>query len=123
MRAQRGMTLIEVLVALAVLTTVMGSLMVLISQHTRQAARLEDRLMARIAADNALAEYLVARGEGASADIRSEHEIGGRTVYVEIERSAAPIEGFELIAAEARLSRDGQVLASFETIRGVGGGL
>jgi general secretion pathway protein I len=120
-KAQRGMTLIEVLVALVVLAMVMGSLLVLISQHTRQATALENRLMARIAADNALASYLLAREEGTGADLRAEEEVAGRTFYIEIERSAAPLEGFELVASEARLSRNGQVLARFETIRALGG--
>ncbi|MCQ8185059.1 type II secretion system minor pseudopilin GspI [Parvularcula maris] len=121
MSDQRGLTLIEVLVAMTVLALVVGSLLVLIGQHTRQAAALEDRLMARIAADNALASYIIAREEGARVDLRSEEEIGGRTIYIEIGRSNAPLEGFELVEASARLSRDGQVLASYQTIRPVGG--
>lgn len=117
MRSQRGMTLIEVLVALAILTAVVGSLLVLMGQHARQAAAIEDRVLARVAAENALTSYMAARREGQPADIAGEEEIGGRTFRFEIDREASPLEGFELVTSEVRLDRRGQVLASLTTLQ------
>lgn len=117
MPRQKGFTLIEVLVATAILAAVVGSVMVLIGQHARQAAALEDRLMARIAAENAMAAYVIARAERAQADLSGDIEISGHTYRFEIDRSPSPLEGFEVVTVDVRLGRDGQVLATLSTIR------
>lgn len=117
MRNEKGLTLIEVLVATAILAAVVGSLLVLISQHTRQAAALEDRMLARVAAENALTLYVTARDEGAAADVRGDVELSGRSFFYEISRQQAPIQGLELVTSQARVGRDGQVLASLTTLR------
>lgn len=119
MRSEKGLTLIEVLVALAVLATIIGSLLVLMGQHTRQAAALEDRLLARIAAENALTLYAASKDEGSAADLSGEFELSGRAFHFAIRREASPIQGIELVTSEARIGRDGQVLATLTTLRPV----
>ena len=65
--SQRGMTLVEVLVAFAILAGVIVSVMALISQNTRYIITAEERLLAEVLADNLLTADLARRaspGEG-----------------------------------------------------------
>ena len=117
MRNEKGLTLIEVLIALAILGAVLGSLLVLMGQHTRQAARLEERMLARIVAENALADYIAATLTNREADAEGETDLSGREFRFEIDRGEAPIEGFETISVEVRVGRSGQVLATLATMR------
>lgn len=55
---RRGFTLIEVLVALVILGAVASAAIALISQNTRYVSSAEDRVIASIAADNAMVEAL-----------------------------------------------------------------
>lgn len=117
MRNQKGLTLIEVLVSLAVLSAVVGSILVLMGQHTRQAARLEERMLARIAAENALTAFVIAKKEEDAPDIQGDVAVGERAFRFEIERATAPLQGYELVRADVRKGRDGQVLASLTTLQ------
>ncbi|GGY52720.1 type II secretion system minor pseudopilin GspI [Parvularcula lutaonensis] len=121
MRDQKGLTLIEVLVALAVLSSIVGSILVLIGQHTRHAAAIEERALARIVAENAMVAYVAAKRSGQPADLSGEEEIAGRAFTYVIDRSPAPLEGFETVETNVRIGRDGQVLATLSTLRAVEG--
>ncbi|MEO1309439.1 MAG: type II secretion system minor pseudopilin GspI [Pseudomonadota bacterium] len=59
MRTARGFTLLEVLVALAILGVVMLALMRLLVVDSATAIALEDRLAAEIVADNAAVETMI----------------------------------------------------------------
>jgi general secretion pathway protein I len=72
---QRGLTLVEVLVALAILGLVAASIVGLIGQNTRFIADQEQRMLAEILVDNAMVDRL-ARG--------SPLERGERTTSVEL---------------------------------------
>lgn len=111
------MTLIEVLVALAVLAAVAGSLLVLLGQQSRQASRLEQRMLARIVAENALTEYIASNQTGRRLDLRGEADLSGQTFSFRIDRDPAPLEGYETVAVNVRVGRDGQVLATLTTLR------
>lgn len=117
MRNQRGLTLLEVLVALAVLSAVLGALLMLMAQHTRQASLLEDRMLARIVAENAMASYVAAKRTNRDADLLEDVELSGRAFRFEIKRERAPIQGFETVTTDVRLGRDGQVLATLSTLQ------
>lgn len=114
---QKGLTLIEVLVALAVISTVIGSLLVLMSQQTRQASYLEDRMLARIVAENALADFMAAKQTNREADLAGEVELSGREFFYSVDRNSASLEGFETVTTEVRLGRNGQVVATLSTLR------
>ncbi|NRA30101.1 MAG: type II secretion system minor pseudopilin GspI [Parvularculaceae bacterium] len=114
---QMGLTLIEVLVALAVLSAVIGSLLVLLSQQTRQASYLEDRMLARIVAENALTDFMAAKQTNREADLAGEVELSGREYFYSVDRSPANLEGFETVTTEVRLGRNGQVVATLSTLR------
>ncbi|MEO1251892.1 MAG: type II secretion system minor pseudopilin GspI [Pseudomonadota bacterium] len=98
-RDQRGMTLIEVLVAFAILAGLVLTVMTLTGQNAQYAARTEDRLLAQIAADNLLVADLAARRSppvgdtGAAAEVfgrnfsyrRSVYDAGERAVLIQYE--------------------------------------
>lgn len=77
-RPQRGMTLLEVLIAFAVLSGLVLSVMGLLAQNARYIGSAEDRLLASILSDNLLANDLALR-EFPNAGVTSdEAEIAGR---------------------------------------------
>lgn len=121
MSNQRGLSLLEVLVALAIMAAVVGSLLVLMGQQSRQASVVEERLLAKIVAENGLAAYLAAKAMGGTAELSGEEEVAGRIFRFEINRDPAPIQGYETVVSEVRLSRDGQVIASMSTLRRTAG--
>ena len=117
---QRGLTLIEVLVALTVLSLAVGSLLILLSQHSRNAAALEDQALARIVAENALVGYVGAVKTGDAKRLEGEQTIGDRIFVWEIDRERSSVSGFEKVEASVRLEDREQVLASMTTLqRGV----
>lgn len=56
---QRGITLVETLVALAVMGFVIAALLALIGQNTRFVSTIENRHLGMIAADNLMVEAMV----------------------------------------------------------------
>ena len=110
---QRGFTLIEVLVAIAVLSGAVAATLVLMAGQARGTAALADNAMARIAAENALVETIL-REEGGSA--RGTLEVGARAFVWRA--SATPTEVVGLTLIEVTVTREGedQVLASLATV-------
>ncbi|MEL6371411.1 MAG: type II secretion system minor pseudopilin GspI [Pseudomonadota bacterium] len=98
---QNGLTLIEVLIAFAILAMIVISVYSFIGQNTRFLLVAEDRLLASIAIDNQAINDLVSirgRTEGTET---LEETIGGRT-YV-IEREALEVnEGLLRVTYTAR---------------------
>lgn len=96
-KPQKGMTLIEVLVAFAILAGLVLSVLSLVGQNTQYMLTAEERLLASVAADNLLTNDLLLRevpapGESdgevtlAARDFeftRSVIEIGERAVLIE----------------------------------------
>ena len=78
-KSQRGMTLIEVLVAFAILAGVVVSVLALISQNTRFILSAEERLLASIAADNLLTMDLAASTPPGGGAAEGEIIVGSRT--------------------------------------------
>ena len=96
---QRGMTLIEVLVAFAILSGLVLSVLSLLGQNTQYMLTAEERLLASVAADNLLTNDLARRetpgpgetdgqiivAERAFAFTRTIFEIGGQGVLIQYE--------------------------------------
>ncbi len=94
---QRGMTLIEVLVAFAILSGIALSVLTLVGQNAQYMLTAEEKLMASIAADNLLTNDL-ARRETPSAGLTegsisiAELPFAFRRVVVEIGERAVMID-------------------------------
>ena len=76
--AERGMTLIEVLVAFAILAGVVVGVMGLIGQNTNFIIAGEERMLAGVAADNLLTETLASRATPDEGETEGETAIGDR---------------------------------------------
>ncbi len=77
--SQKGVTLVETLVALAVMGLIIGALLVLMGQNSRFAATMRERAMASIAADNLMVEALVLRDAIEIGETEGEVAVGGET--------------------------------------------
>lgn len=113
---QTGMTLVEVLVALAILGMTAASIMMLIAQNTRFVAASEDRAIAAILLDNVMVETLASTAApelGASEETR---DFVGRDWRVMRTIGETGLEGVVRIEVEI-LTADGQTLARAETLR------
>lgn len=75
--SQKGVTLVETLVALAVMGLVIGALLVLMGQNSRFAASMRERTLAAIAADNLMVEAMVLREATEIGDTEGEVTVGG----------------------------------------------
>lgn len=114
---EKGMTLVEVLVALAVLGMVAASMVALIGQNTRFISNAEERMFAGIVADNAMIEALgraVALERGAR---EAELVAAGRTWRVMTTVADAPIDGLVRIDVSVRAGASPQILASASTLK------
>lgn len=75
--SQKGVTLVETLVALAVMGLVIGALLVLMGQNSRFAASMRERTLASIAADNLMVEAMVLREATEIGESEGEVTVGG----------------------------------------------
>lgn len=77
---QKGVTLVETLVALAVMGFVVSGLLMMIGQNTRFAASLEDRNLAAVAADNLMVEAMVLNEALEAGETEGEAAVAGRVM-------------------------------------------
>ena len=118
---RRGMTLIEVLVAMVVMSTAAASLMILLSIQTTNTISIRERMLARLAAEILMVEIV----SGAPGDTRSSNsgvvEVGGVPLAWQIRRTAFAIEGVQQVTVTVRRDADDteqeQVLAELATLR------
>ncbi|WOI54372.1 type II secretion system minor pseudopilin GspI [Parvularcula sp. LCG005] len=114
---QRGMTLVEVLVALLVLGSAVATMLSLLSVHTRNTIALQDRAMARIVAENAMVEVVSAdrirrRIEGGAVE-----DLGGQSFTWAVERTPTPYDGLDNVTVTVRHADGDRVLAILSTVR------
>lgn len=79
MNAQRGFTLLEVLVALAIFAVVAASVLTTSANSVRNAARLEEKALAGWIADNQLAELQLAKPAPPGGRSNRELNFAGRS--------------------------------------------
>ncbi len=94
---QRGMTLIEVLVAFAILSGIALSVLTLVGQNAQYMLTAEEKLLASIAADNLLTSDLARRetpsvGESEGSVTIAERPFAYRRIVVEIGERAVMID-------------------------------
>lgn len=120
---QRGVTLVETLVALAIMGLVTTSILVLIGQNTRFTASAQDRTYAAIAADNMMVEALALSGPVETGEEIGEVEVGARQwrySRVVTQTGASDIFRIDIqIFANAQSGSSDQVIARISTLRRV----
>lgn len=114
---QRGLTLIETLVALAIMGLVAASVLTLIGQSTRFAADVRQRAYAEIALDNVMVETLV-RSEALSDEESGEIIVNGRRFVWTRTIIETGVDGVQRIDVQIKAPGGVQNLARASTLRG-----
>lgn len=114
--AERGLTLIETLVALAILAGVVLSVYVVLGQSTQFAATEQERLIAGVVADNEMIGLLIRKVPPSQGEEENVVEMASRNWRVKRTVAAA---GDDLLSIGVSVTRasDGQTLARIETLR------
>ena len=114
MKHDRGMTLLEVLVALAVFSTAALSVMKAVSQHLNTLGYLEEKTFAVMVADNELAKIRLS-GQLPSSEKRGKSELAGREWYWVI-KNTKTADGY-LRALDATVATDAERKQTVVTVR------
>ena len=117
--SQRGLTLIETLVALAIMGFVAASILVLVGQNTRFAAAARDRTYAAIVADNVMVREMALAGPIEVGEIFGETELAGRAWPYRVTIVETAVAGVLRIDVDVFDEEGGQVIASALTLRKV----
>lgn len=80
LNSQRGVTLVETLVALAVMGFVVGAQLVMIGQNTRFSTAMRDKTMAQIAVDNLMVEALLHSAALQTGETQGDIDVDGATM-------------------------------------------
>ena len=112
-RRARGFTLVEVLVAIAILAGAVGATLVLMAGQARGTAALADNALARIAAENALVEVILAERGGAA---RGSQAVGGQRFAWRATETETELVGLRLTEVVVTREGDDQVLVSLATL-------
>lgn len=115
-RRQRGLTLVETLVALAILAGVVIAAYSMIAQSVRFASIEQERLIANIVADNQIAEAMLRAAPPSEGEEEAAVEAAGRSWTVK--RVVAKV-GEDFIGIDVSVTRagDAQVLARVQVLR------
>ena len=111
-----GFTLIEVLVALAIVSIALIAGLQGTAAMTRNAERQSDRVLAQVCAENALAQIRLSRQLPNVGDTSIACEQSGRALEVRLVVQPTPNPNFRRV--DARLFRDGQPLLQLSTVVG-----
>ena len=117
-RLQKGITLIETLVALVILGFVAGSTLTLISQHTRLLFDVEMRTFGAIIADNLMVETLLLPAVELGEDVGT-RTLNGRAFTWQRTISESPVGGLVIVEIDISVAATSQTVASATTLRGI----
>lgn len=112
----RGFTLVEVLVALAIVAVALAAGARSTGALTRNAERQSDLLLAQLCAENALVAVRLAKQMPAIGDNTSTCEQGGRSLEVTL--SVRPTPNPNFMRTEAQVSDQAQALLTLSTVVG-----
>ena len=115
-QAHRGFTLIEVLVALAIVAVTLIAGLQATSSLTRNTSRQTERVLAQLCADNALAQVRLSRQLPDVGDSTRPCEQAGRTLDLRLLVQPTPNPNFRRV--EARVALDGVPLLQLGTVVG-----
>lgn len=107
-RAGAGFTLIEILVALAIVAIALGALVVEGSHYVAGAARMQDRTLAHWVAMNRVAEQQLAGTWPSAGTSNGTVELAGREWAWTLRISETPDENVRRIDVEVRADRAGE---------------
>ena len=113
------MTLIEVMVALAILGLVATGVLALVGQNSRFVVSAQDRMLASILADNIMVERLSTQQILEGGDESEEREFAGQIWSANETITAIEGAGMLRIDIEIRRSGSDQILASASTLKPV----
>ena len=117
---QRGFTLVEILVALAVVAITLSAGLQATGALTRAATRQSDQWLAQLCAENELARLRLSTEWPGIGEAENSCEQGGRALRVRLNVQATPNPNFRRIEARVddAAAADGVTLLSLSTVLG-----
>ncbi len=116
-RSEHGLTLVETLIALAIMAAVVTAIAALVGQTAQQYSRTEEILLAGTLADNLLIEELARPDAPSEGEDEGVVEFAGRE-WAFVRRIGAPDRELVQISIDVRRADETRVLASSTTLRG-----
>ncbi|MEZ5921732.1 MAG: type II secretion system minor pseudopilin GspI [Parvularculaceae bacterium] len=115
-KGQAGLTLVETLVALAILAAVSLASFAMLSQSSRFAASEQDRLMASVLADNLIVEELASAAPPEKGATEGKSVFAGRNF---VWRRVATDAGLDLVGIryDVSLENETRILAKSEALK------
>ena len=108
---QKGFSLVEVMVALAVLSMAGIALLNAMTQSVRATQTLQDQTLAAVVAENVMTQTYIERDQGRSIQgERGDYELAGRNFYWQLDVLPTPQPGIRSVILEVRQERDSPVL-------------
>ena len=119
MTAVRGFTLLEVMMALALMAIVGISVMSLSGEVVRNTPLLSERNLARLVADNQMVDLMLGNPTASANWQWQEQELAGQTWFARFRRVETAVPEFQAFDVEVRQQReeDSQVLASLRSYK------